>query len=64
MADKKTTLPVNRKVYLDLTIETPGKDTYNFVGWFGVLGDRHGIILGYPDILQMPTYIFLSLIHI
>ena len=58
MADKKTRLPISTKVYLDLTIETPGKDTYNFVGWFGVLGDRHGIILGYPHLLQMPKYIF------
>ena len=58
MADKKTRLPINKKVYLNLTIETPGKDAYNFVGWFGVLGDRHGIILGYPDLLQMPRHVF------
>ena len=58
MADKKTHLPLSSRVLLDITIETPGEEKYNFVGWFGVLGEKHGIILGYPHILQMPRYVF------
>ena len=58
MADRKTHLPLSSRVLLDITIETPGEEKYNFVGWFGVLGEKHGIILGYPHILQMPRYVF------
>ena len=44
MADKQTRLPISKKVYLDLTIETPGRDSCNFTGWFSVLNqeeERH-----------------------
>ena len=58
MADDKSRVAISRKVLLDLQVESLHQTVHRVRAWFAVLGDSHRMILGYPQLVQLPTSFF------
>ena len=58
MADDKSRVAISRKVLLDLQVESLDRTVHHVRAWFAVLGNSPKLILGYPQLVQLPTSFF------
>ena len=58
MADSKSRLKITRKVLLDMEVESLDGAKHHFSAWFCVLGEAYQMILGYPQLTQLPGPFF------
>ena len=58
MADSKSRVKITRKVLLDMEVESLDGAKHHFSAWFCVLGEAYQMILGYPQLTQLPAPFF------